>query len=198
MTSSRRMCATWIAGCLAVVSIAPSARAAEAPLVVGDGVAMPRQIADRPAAWPTVAREAGVSGLVLLDLTLGESGKPAEIRVLQGRPMLDVAAIEAVKTWRYEPTVVDGVPRSVRLIVAVEFFDREDHAVRAYRDVARARSKGTPARLLAVQKLAVLAASHADAARALRDLSSDRDPAVARQATAALSGVESEGGRPAE
>ena len=63
-----------------------------------------------------------VEGIILLQVTLSEAGRPVDIVVLKGVPLLDLVAIEAVKQWEYEPTSVDGVPRRVILKAVIELF----------------------------------------------------------------------------
>ena len=92
-----------------------------APIRIGDGVAPPRKIHDVPPVYPPAAREAGVQGLVVLDATIDPTGVVRDIEVLTSVPELDEAATAAVEQWRYEPTLVDGVPVSVSMTMTVNF-----------------------------------------------------------------------------
>ena len=91
------------------------------PVRVGDGVDPPRKIHDAPPTYPPAARTAGIEGLVILDATVGPTGEVSDIEVLKSVPELDQAAIDAVEQWRYEPTLVDGEPISIRMTVTINF-----------------------------------------------------------------------------
>ena len=92
-----------------------------APLRIGDGVAPPLKIHDVPPVYPPAAREAGVQGLVILDATIDPTGVVGDIEVLKSVPELDEAAIAAVEQWRYEPTLVDGLPVPVSMTMTINF-----------------------------------------------------------------------------
>ncbi|MGQ9801519.1 MAG: energy transducer TonB [Candidatus Saccharicenans sp.] len=71
--------------------------------------------------YPEEARKAGVEGIVILEVTTDKSGRVVEVRVLRSVPMLDQAAIEAVKQWVYEPVIINGEPRPIMFTVTVSF-----------------------------------------------------------------------------
>ena len=91
------------------------------PIRIGDGVPSPAKIRDVPPVYPPAARTAGVQGVVILEATIGATGEVGDIEVLRSVPELDEAAIAAVEQWRYEPTLVDGVPVRVLMPVAISF-----------------------------------------------------------------------------
>jgi TonB family protein len=66
---------------------------------------------------PEKARQARVSGMVILQVLVNEDGEVADVKVLRGHPLLDDAAVEAVRQWRYSPTFLNGEP--VPVIAAV-------------------------------------------------------------------------------
>jgi protein TonB len=41
--------------------------------------------------------------------------------VLEGHPLLDAAAVDAVRQWRYRPTLLNGVPIAIQMQVVVSF-----------------------------------------------------------------------------
>ena len=88
---------------------------------IGNGVRPPRKIHDVPPAYPPAAREAGIEGMVVLDATIDPTGEVRDIEVLRSVPELDQAAIDAVEQWRWEPTLVDGEPVSILMMVTVNF-----------------------------------------------------------------------------
>jgi TonB family protein len=64
---------------------------------------------------------ARVQGRVTLECVIAEDGRVTEVSLLRGHPLLDAAAAEAVRHWRYTPTLLNGVAVSVVLRVVVEF-----------------------------------------------------------------------------
>src|SRR5882672_8292697 len=82
-------------------------------LLAGKDVPAPTKLHSRPLVYPSLARQARVQGLVILAVTVDEEGRPAEVKVLRGIPILDDAAIDAIKASRYAPTAVHGVRRRV-------------------------------------------------------------------------------------
>jgi len=71
--------------------------------------------------YPRLARKANIEGIVILECTISPAGRVSDVRVLRGVPMLDEAAIEAVKQWVFTPTLLDGVPVPVIMTVTVSF-----------------------------------------------------------------------------
>jgi protein TonB len=64
---------------------------------------------------------AHVQGVVIIEATIGSDGRVQNARVLRSIPLLDEAALDAVKQWRYEPTLQNGVPVPVIMTVTVQF-----------------------------------------------------------------------------
>ena len=71
--------------------------------------------------YPPEARAARVQGVVILDVTLGPTGEVSDVEVLRSVAATGRGAVAAVEQWRYEPTLVNGVPVSVLLTVTVNF-----------------------------------------------------------------------------
>ncbi len=71
--------------------------------------------------YPDVAKQAGMQGTVVLKVFVGKEGNVQGVKVLSGDSVLAQAAVDAVRQWRYQPTVVDGVPVNVVTTVTVEF-----------------------------------------------------------------------------
>ena len=90
-------------------------------LQVGGAVATPKKLVNVPPRYPDDALQAKVQGAVVLDVVLDADGVPTDVQVSRGVPMLDAAAIEAVRQWRYEPTLMNGVPVPIALTVTVNF-----------------------------------------------------------------------------
>jgi TonB family protein len=88
---------------------------------VGGSIPEPRKIRNVTPAYPDIAKQARVQGVVILEATIGPRGDVTAVRVLRGIPLLDEAAIEAVKQWEYEPTLLHGVPVPVIMTVTVNY-----------------------------------------------------------------------------
>lgn len=71
--------------------------------------------------YPAIARSAHVSGTVVIQATISKSGTIENPRVVSGPTMLRQSALDAVKTWRYKPYLLDGQPMEVETTVNVVF-----------------------------------------------------------------------------
>jgi TonB family protein len=111
---------TWL-GVLTLVVALPALATAQEQLRVGGTIAEPKKIRDVKPAYPPVAQQAGVEGVVILEAIVGTDGAVRSARVLRGQPLLDEAAIGAVQQWRYTPTLLNGVPVEVVMTVTVNF-----------------------------------------------------------------------------
>lgn len=90
-------------------------------LKVGDAVKAPKRLVNAAPTYPQEAIDAKVQGAVVLDVLIDADGVPSDVQVVQGIPQLDAAAIEAVKKWRYEPTLLNGKPVPVAMTVTLNF-----------------------------------------------------------------------------
>jgi protein TonB len=88
---------------------------------VGGAIPEPRKIRDAKPDYPEVAKGARVQGVVIMECLITPEGKVTAVRVLRGIPLLDAAAIEAVRRWEYTPTLIDGKPVPVIMTVTVNF-----------------------------------------------------------------------------
>jgi TonB family protein len=71
--------------------------------------------------YPEEALVAGITGVVVAEVVISESGTVTDARVVRSVPLLDEAALEAVREWRFTPTIVDGNPVPIRTTVTVHF-----------------------------------------------------------------------------
>ncbi len=88
---------------------------------VGGQIKEPKKLKNVPPTYPDIAKQARVQGVVILECTISPQGKVTDVKVLRGIPLLDAAAIEAVKQWVYSPTLLNGVPVPVIMTVTVNF-----------------------------------------------------------------------------
>ena len=94
---------------------------APAPVRVGGAIKAPAQTKRVNPPYPAEALAAGVQGVVIMEATIGTDGKVTDVRVLRPIPLLDQAAMDAVRQWEYAPTVVNGVAVPVVMTVTVNF-----------------------------------------------------------------------------
>jgi protein TonB len=88
---------------------------------VGGGVKPPTRIVDVRAVYPEIAQNARVQGVVICEVLIGADGKVADARILRSIPLLDQAALDAVRQWEFTPTQVNGNPVSIIMTVTVNF-----------------------------------------------------------------------------
>jgi len=99
----------------------PPPPAPTAPIRVSQGIRQPTKIRDAPPIYPVIAQSARVQGLVILEAVIGTDGRVKEARVLRSIPLLDQAALDAVRQWVYTPTLLNGVPIPIVMTVTVTF-----------------------------------------------------------------------------
>ncbi len=102
-------------------AVAPPRTAPAQPLRVGGPIPEPRKVKNVSPFYPAAAKNKRVQGIVILESTIDPQGRVSNVRVLRSVPLLDGAAVDAVRQWEYEPTLVDGVPVSVLMTVSVNF-----------------------------------------------------------------------------
>jgi protein TonB len=91
------------------------------PLRVGGDIRAPRKLHHVAPIYPPIAAQARVSGTVMLDATISPSGEVVDVRILRSVPLLDAAAVTAVRQWRYDPPRLNGTAVAVLLTVTVQF-----------------------------------------------------------------------------
>jgi periplasmic protein TonB len=98
----------------------PIVTAAE-PLAISSGVATGMLIQQTPLVYPSIAKTAGVSGTVELHAIISKAGTVTELRVVSGPAMLQQAAVDAVRSWRYRPYKLNNEPVDVETTISVIF-----------------------------------------------------------------------------
>jgi protein TonB len=89
---------------------------------VGGGVSPPRTLYDPEPEYSEEARKAKYQGVCVLYVEVGADGRPRNIRVVRTLGLgLDEKAMEAVKTWKFEPGMKDGKPVAVAVNIEVTF-----------------------------------------------------------------------------
>jgi TonB family protein len=91
------------------------------PMRVGGTIKPPVKLKNVNPAYPPEAQDAKVQGVVIIEARIERDGTVSRARVLRSIPMLDDAAVEAVKQWEFTPTLLNGAPVPVMMTVTVNF-----------------------------------------------------------------------------
>lgn len=91
------------------------------PIRVGGNVQHARLIKSVPPVYPADARQAGISGTVRLHVIIAKDGTIKQLEVVSGHPLLTQAALDAVRQWTYQQTLLNGVPVEVDTTIDVIF-----------------------------------------------------------------------------
>ena len=96
---------------------------ASQPVRVGGNVRAPRKELDVKPVYPASMREAGLTGVVPIEAVIGRDGTVSSVRVLsaQVHPDFAIAAVDAVRQWRFTPTLLNGLAVEVVMRVSVTF-----------------------------------------------------------------------------
>ena len=109
-------------GILGGIGAGPTVKAA-APkkLSISSGVMQGNLLEKTVPQYPAIAKAARIQGTVVLQATISKAGSIENLRVISGPPMLQQAAMEAVRSWRYKPYLLNGDPVEVETTVNVVF-----------------------------------------------------------------------------
>lgn len=91
------------------------------PVRVGGGVQSAKLIFGPKPVYPPIARTTRTQGIVRMQAIIARDGAIRNLEVLSGPPLLIAVAIEAVKRWRYQPTLLNGEPVEVITEIDVNF-----------------------------------------------------------------------------
>jgi protein TonB len=92
-----------------------------APVHLHAGIQQPQKLVDVRPIYPEIARAAHAEGIVIIEATIDVRGNVMAARVLKPHALLDAAALEAVRQWRFTPTLLNGVPTPIIMTVTVNF-----------------------------------------------------------------------------
>jgi TonB family protein len=88
---------------------------------VGSNVAQPTKTKHVNPEYPAIAQSSRVQGVVIMEAIIGPDGHVQDARILRSVPLLDQAALDAVKQWEFTPTLLNGAPVPVIMTVTVQF-----------------------------------------------------------------------------
>jgi protein TonB len=84
-------------------------------------VLQPKLISASPPTYPRQATLQRVQGDVVVDALVDVKGRITDAKAISGSPLLQQAAINAVRLWRYEPARLDGEPVAAHMQVQISF-----------------------------------------------------------------------------
>lgn len=102
-------------------ALAEPPRPPDQPRRPGGDIVPPQRTVYKAPVYPQAAVAARIEGIVILEATIDTQGVVQNVTVLRSLPMLDRAAIDAVRQWRYQPTRLNGQPISIIMTVTVNF-----------------------------------------------------------------------------
>jgi len=103
--------------------VGPSQPQMPKPIRVGGNIKVPTKTLDVKPVYPKSMRDAGREGVVPIEALIGTDGSVTSVRVLtaQVHPDFAIAAVDAVRQWKFTPTLLNGAPVEVVMKVSVEF-----------------------------------------------------------------------------
>ena len=110
-----------VIGGMADVTLPPPPPAPREAVRTGGQIQAPALVKRVPPVYPPIAVNAKVQGVVILEATVGLDGRVEAVEVLRSIPLLDTAAIEAVRQWVYEPLLLNGRAQRFVLTATVSF-----------------------------------------------------------------------------
>ena len=99
----------------------PPKAAAPSRIKQGGNVTAASILTQTKPVYPALARQARIQGSVVLHAIIDKDGKVAQLEVVSGHQLLVQAALDAVKQWRYKPTLLNGDPVEVDTTITVTF-----------------------------------------------------------------------------
>ena len=97
------------------------APAAPAPVRVGGMIQAPKLVNRVNPQYPEIARSARTTASLILEATVGADGRVDDVKILRGQPLFDASAVEAVRQWRYQPLLLNGVPVPFIVTITLNF-----------------------------------------------------------------------------
>src|SRR6202142_3670401 len=99
----------------------PPPKATPQRIRVGGNVGAPRLSRQAPPVSPPIAKTAPISGTVILHAVIAKDGTIQNLDYVSGPPLLMKNAMDAVRQWRYSPTLLNGEPVEVDTTISVVF-----------------------------------------------------------------------------
>jgi TonB family protein len=90
-------------------------------ITIGGNVQQAKLITQPRPAYPALAKQARISGVVQLQALIGVDGRVKNLQVISGHPLLIPPSLEAVQQWVYEKTLLNGAPVEVLTQIDVNY-----------------------------------------------------------------------------
>jgi protein TonB len=103
------------------VAAAPASQIANQAAMPPAPETTPKLIKRVDPQYPQLASSSGISGGVVLNAHIDEAGKVQAVQAISGDPVLVRAAVDAVRQWEYQPSLVDGQPRQSDMRIVITF-----------------------------------------------------------------------------
>jgi len=107
-------------GSVSTASVPPPADGTKR-ITIGGNVQQAKLISQPAPVYPPLAKQARISGVVHLQVVIAKDGTVKDIALISGHPLLVPPSFEAVKNWRYQPTLLNGDPVEVLTQVDVNY-----------------------------------------------------------------------------
>jgi TonB family protein len=100
---------------------APAPSPEPKPIRLHSGIKPPQRLVNVAPVYPTMALAVRKEGIVIIDATIDEQGNVTDTKILRSIPLLDEAALAAVRQWKFSPTLLNGLPVPIVMTVTVNF-----------------------------------------------------------------------------
>jgi protein TonB len=91
------------------------------PIHLHSGMQPPTKVVNVNPVYPQLAQQAHKEGVVILEAVIDARGNVTTVKVLRSIQLLDQAAVDAVRQWRFTPTLLNGEPVPIVMTVTVDF-----------------------------------------------------------------------------
>ena len=115
-----------IGGIAGGVPAVPPAADGTKRITIGGNVQQAKLVSQPRPVYPPLAKQARISGVVHLAAVIGKEGNVIDLKVISGHPLLIPSAIEAVKNWVYQTTLLNGEPVEVSTQIDVNYTLSDD------------------------------------------------------------------------
>ena len=110
-----------VLGSVPMTAANPSGTPNPKRITIGGNIQQAKLLAQPRPSYPPLAKQARISGVVKLQAIIAKDGTVADLQVIAGHPLLIPAALEAVKQWVYQTTLLNGEPVEVQTQIDVNF-----------------------------------------------------------------------------
>jgi protein TonB len=91
------------------------------PIHTGGQIKDPVRVKNVDPVYPQIAKLSKTSGIVMIEATISTTGKVVDAKIIKSVPLLDEAALTAVRQWEYTPTLLNNMPVPIIMTITVIF-----------------------------------------------------------------------------